>query len=267
MILLDGKSLSEKILSDLRLKIENCRLSAEGGSAFGGKINLDIVLVGDDPSSIKYIALKQNRASGIGIGGQLYHFPSTISQNKIFDLFTQLNNNSNTTGYFIQLPIPNIRDYSSLLNNIIPHKDVDGLNPNSGVTPAVARGIISLLNYYQISFNQKNIVIINDSNLIGQPLKKYFSKFSSQIFLLNDQTLDLTSFTKNADILISATGVKNLITTNMLKKEVVVVDVGGGDVDFKSVSKIASFITPTFGGVGPMTVASLLQNTYDLAVK
>ncbi len=257
MILLDGKSLSEKILSDLKLKIEDCRL----------KINLDIVLVGDDPSSLKYIALKQKKATEVGIGGQLYHLPSTISQNKIFDLFTQLNNSPDTTGYFIQLPIPNISDYSSLLNNIIPHKDVDGLNPNSGIVPAVARGIISLLNYYQISFNQKNIVIINDSNLIGQPLKKYFSNFTSQIFLLNEEIKNIKAFTLNADILISATGVKNIIKADMLKEGVAVIDVANGDVDFDSVSKIASFITPTFGGVGPMTVASLLQNTYDLAVK
>lgn len=257
MILLDGKTLSEKILSDLRLKIENCRL----------KINLDIVLVGDDPSSLKYIALKQKRATEVGIGGQLYHFPSTISQNKIFELFTQLNNSPNTTGYFIQLPIPNIRQISTLLNNINIHKDADGLNPNSGVTPAVVRGIITLLNNYQIIFNQKNIVIINDSVLIGQPLKKYFSEFTSQIFLLNEETKNIKSYTLNADILISATGVKNIIKADMLKEGVTVIDVANGDVDFDSVSKIASFITPTFGGVGPMTVASLLQNTYDLAVK
>ena len=257
MILLDGKSLSEKILSDLKLKIEDCKY----------KINLDIVLVGDNPSSLKYIALKQKRASEVGIGGQLYHFPDTISQNELLELFHKLNENPNTTGYFIQLPIPNIRQISLLLNNINIHKDADGLNPNSDVTPAVVRGIISLLKHHQISFDHKNIVVINDSNLIGQPLKKYFSKFTSQIFLLNDQTFELSSITKKADILISATGVKNLITADMVKEKSVVIDVANGDVDFNSVSKNASFITPTFGGVGPMTVASLLQNTYDLTVK
>ncbi len=257
MILLDGKSLSEGILSNLKLKIEDCEF----------KINLDIVLVGDNPSSLKYIALKQKKASELGIGGQLYHFPGSISPSKIIDLFHQLNRNPDTTGYFIQLPIPNIPEYSSLLNNIIPHKDVDGLNPNSGVTPAVVRGIISLLNHYQISFDSKNIIIINDSVLIGQPLKKYFSRFSSQVTLLNNQTLNLASFTKNADILISATGVRNLINADMVKKGAVVVDVANGDIHFDSVAPKCSFITPTFGGVGPMTVASLLENTYDLAIK
>ena len=153
------------------------------------------------------------------------------------------------------------------MNKISTHKDADGLNPTSGVIPAVVRGIISLLKHYQISFDQKNIVIVNDSVLIGQPLKKYFSDFTSQITLLNDETRNLTSHTLEADILISAAGVKNLITADMLKRGVVVVDVGGGDVDFDAVSKISSYITPTFGGVGPMTVASLLENTYDLAIK
>jgi len=267
MILLDGKSLSENILSDLKLKIEDCRLSAKGGSASGGKINLDIILVGDNPSSLKYIALKQKRASEIGIGGQLYHLPDTISQNQILELFNKLNKDHDTTAYFIQLPVPNIRQISSLLNNISIHKDADGLNPNSGVTPAVVRGIISLLKHYQISFDNQNIVIVNDSNLIGQPLKKYFSDFTSQIFLLNDQTTNLASFTKKADIIISATGVKNLITAEMVKEGVIVVDVGGGDIDYENVCKKSAYITPTFGGVGPMTVASLLENTYTLATR
>jgi len=257
MILLDGKSLSEKILSDLKLKIEASKL----------KIILDIVLVGDNPSSLKYINLKQKKASEIGIGGQLYHLSDTISQPKILELFYKLNQDIQTTGYFIQLPIPNIPDSSLLLSKINTHKDVDGLNPDSGVTPAVARGIISLLKHYQISFDQKNIVIVNDSPLIGQPLKKYFSQFTSQIILLNDKTYNLKPYTLNADILISATGVKNLITADMLKRGVIVVDVGGGDIDFETVSQKCAYITPTFGGVGPMTVASLLQNTYDLATK
>jgi len=267
MILLDGKSLSEKILSDLKLKIVRQRRIRLWRKDYRSKINLDIVLVGDNPSSLKYISLKQKRASEVGIGGQLYHLPDTISQKQILELFNKLNKDHDTTAYFIQLPVPNIRQISSLLNNISIHKDADGLNPNSGVTPAVVRGIISLLKHYQISFNDQNIVIVNDSNLIGQPLKKYFSDFTSQVILLNDQTTDLTSFTKKADILISAAGVKNLITADMVKDGVIAIDVGGGDIDFDNVSKKSTYITPTFGGVGPMTVASLLQNTYDLATK
>lgn len=257
MILLDGKALASKISEDLSLKIKNSKF----------KINLDIVLAGDDPSSLKYISLKQKKAQELGIGGEIYHLSSSTSEDKLLELFLELNQKSETTGYFIQLPIPNLSDPSLLLNKILPQKDADGLNPNSGVSPAVVRGIISLLKHYQISFAEKNIVIVNDSNLVGQPLKKYFDSFTTDITLLNDHTPDISPFTKTADILISATGVKNLITANMVKEGSVVVDVGGGDIDFAGVAPKCSFITPTFGGVGPMTVVSLLQNVVDLAVK
>lgn len=257
MILLDGKSLSEKILSNLKSKI----------SSIGQKINLDIVLVGNNPASLKYIELKQKKASEIGIGGQLYRLSENVTLNEIQERFNFLNENSKTTGFFVQLPIPNLSNSSDLLTQILPSKDADGLNPNSSILPAVVRGIITLLENYQISFDKKNIVIINDSNLIGQPLKKYFNSFTDTVILLNDQTPDLKPYTLDADILISATGVKNLITADMVKEGVVVVDVANGDVDFENVSKKSSYITPTFGGVGPMTVVSLMENTYDLAVK
>ena len=253
MILLDGKSLSEKILSDLRFKIQNSKF----------KINLDIILVGDNPASLKYIGLKQKQAAFVGIGGELYQIPLS----SLLETISNLNANKDSTAFFIQLPIPGLEDNSTYLNKILPQKDADGLNPNSGVTPAVVRGIISLLKHYQISFTEKYIVIVNDSILVGQPLKKYFESFTSNITLLNNQTLDISPYTQKADILISATGVKKIITADMVKEGSVVIDVAGGDVDFACVSPKCSFITPTFGGVGPMTVASLLENTFDLAGK
>jgi len=255
MILLDGKTLANKKLINLKSKIEECKL----------KINLDIILVGNDPSSLKYIDLKQKKAADIGIGGQLYHLHDTAVSD-LPKLVSALNEKSQTSSFFIQLPIPGLDDPSFILSQILPQKDADGLNPNSGVSPAVVRGIIFLLKHYQISFNQKNIVIVNDTNLIGQPLKKYFESFTSDITLLNNQTLDISLYTKKADILISATGVKKIITADMVKDGVVVVDVANGDIDFENVSKKSAYITPTFGGVGPMTVASLLENTYDLAI-
>jgi len=257
MILLDGKALAEKKINALKLKIEDCKL----------KINLDIILVGNDPSSIKYVELKQKKAAEVGIGGQLFRFPTNTSVDDLQILFNSLNQNSNTTGFFIQLPIPGLSNPSTLLKQILSKKDADGLNPDSGINPAVVNGIISLLKNYQISFDQKNVVIINDSDLIGQPLKKIFSQFTSNIVLLNRQNLDLTSYTLKADILISATGVKNLVTADMVKDGVVAIDVGGGDIDFANVSRKSAYITPTFGGVGPLTVASLLENTYTLATR
>jgi methylenetetrahydrofolate dehydrogenase (NADP+)/methenyltetrahydrofolate cyclohydrolase len=257
MILLDGKILSEKILSDLKSKVNN----------FQQEINLDIILVGNDSSSIKYVELKQKKASEVGIGGQLLRLPEDTTFDELQTLFNSLNQNSKTTAFFIQLPIPNLSDPSILLKQILFQKDADGLNPDSGIYPAVVRGIITLLENYQISFDQKNIVIVNDSDLIGRPLKKYFSQFTSNISLLNRESGPINSYTQDADILISATGTKNIITADIVKEGVVVVDVANGDVDFENVSKKSSYITPTYGGVGPMTVASLLENTYLLAIK
>lgn len=255
MILLEGKSLSKEILLDLKTKIEN----------LPSRINLDIILVGNDPSSVTYVDIKQKKAELVGINCRIHRLPEDTSYEKLQKEALDLNQNPECDGYFFQLPIPSLSNPSALLKQIKIDKDVDGLNPESGVYPAVVRAIVNLLENYQISFDQKNIVIVNDSDLIGKPLKKYLSQFTSDITLLNRQSLDLTPHTLQADILISATGVKNLITANMVKEGAIVVDVANGDVDFENVSKKCSHITPTFGGVGPMTVASLLETTFRLS--
>lgn len=257
MILLDGKKLSQKILSDLEMKIED----------LNQMINLDIVLVGNDPSSQKYVTLKHQRAAQVGIGGQLHRLPSDISESKLISLVDTLNNSPNVTGFFIQLPLPKNLHKDVILNSIFPNKDADGLVLNSGIAPAVVRGIIQLLDEYKLNFVGKNIVIINDSQLIGQPLKNIFENRHLDVVLCNGKTQNLAQVTKTADLLISATGVKDIITADMVKPEAVVIDVANGDINFDSVSQIASYITPTFGGVGPMTVASLMQNTFDLAIR
>jgi methylenetetrahydrofolate dehydrogenase (NADP+)/methenyltetrahydrofolate cyclohydrolase len=146
------------------------------------------------------------------------------------------------------------------LKAINPLKDVDGLNPASGVIPAVVVGIVKLLENYHIDFAGKNIVIVNDSDLIGQPLKRVLESKKGIVTICNDQTSNLQLVTQDADILVSATGVKDLITADFVKDGAVVVDAANGDVDFAPVSPKCSYITPTFGGVGPMTVACLLYN-------
>jgi methylenetetrahydrofolate dehydrogenase (NADP+)/methenyltetrahydrofolate cyclohydrolase len=256
MILLDGKILSQKILSNLKDQIK----------LLGKDINLDIILVGNDDSSQKYVALKQQRASEIGIGGVLHQLPDTTFESEIISLIDKLNNNPNVTGFFVQLPLPKNIHKNIVLNSISPQKDVDGLVSNSLFVPAVVRGIIQLLDEYKLNFINKKVVIVNDSQLIGQPLKKHFESRHSNVTLCNQSTENLSEVTQSADLLISATGVKNIITADMVKENVVVLDVGSGDIDFENISKIASYITPTYGGIGPMTVASLLQNTFDLAV-
>ncbi len=233
MILLDGKTISDQILSSLK------------------PINksLHVILIGDDPASLKYVSLKKQKCQQTGVDFTLHHL---TDDQTLSDLINKLNHDSSVDGFFVQLPIKN----KKFLKLISPRKDVDGLNPNSKFTPAVVVGIIKLLENYNLSFNNQKVVIINDSELIGQPLKKYFS----QAVLCNDQTKDLSKITQTADLLISATGVKNLVTADMVKDGAVVVDVANGDIDFASVAPKCSYITPTFGGIGPMTIASLLYN-------
>lgn len=238
MILLDGRKLASQLITP--------------------PINrsLQVILVGSDPASIKYVSLKQKKCEEVGVKFSLHHL---IDDSTLENLINQLNSDPSIDGFFIQLPIPN----KSLLSLINPKKDVDGLNPNSKFTPAVVVGIIKLLEFYKLDFTNKKVVILNDSDLIGKPLKKYFP----DAILFNDQTKNLTAITSQADLLISATGVKNLVTAEMVKEGAVVVDVANGDVDFASVSPKCSYITPTYGGVGPMTIASLLYNLSQTKIK
>lgn len=261
MILLDGQTLSQKILTNLRFEILNLPVR-QAGSKF--PINLDIILIGDNQSSLKYVALKQQRANEAGIGGQLHHLSVDTPESEIINLIKKINDDSSVTGFFVQLPLPPNIHKNIVLNAISTTKDADGLVENSSTTPAVVRGIIQLLDEYKLNFVDKNVVVINDSQLIGQPLKKHFETRQATVTLCNEFTQNLGEITKTADLLISATGVKNLITADMLKDGVVAVDVATGDIDFVNVSTIASYITPTTGGIGPMTVASLLQNTFEL---
>jgi methylenetetrahydrofolate dehydrogenase (NADP+)/methenyltetrahydrofolate cyclohydrolase len=203
--------------------------------------------------------------------------PENTSSQELEKVIISLNNNHETSSYFVQLPIPNIVDSSSVLNKILPGKDADGLSSiNLGllfqqhvnaVAPATAVGIVKLLDEYKIPLEGKKIVVVNDSPIVGLPLLALFNGRYATVTLCHVHTQNLSEVTSQADILVSATGVIGLITASMVKDKVVAIDVGGGDIDFENVSKKASFITPTFGGVGPMTVASLLENTYTLAIR
>lgn len=246
MILLDGQSLAAGILSSLTVK---------SGTILG------IVLIGNDPASLKYVSLKQQKAKSIGLNCQLHHLPISSAPQQVLSLLTMLNTDPTITGILVQLPLPQQLDKYHILNIINPQKDVDGLNPDSGVTPAVVVGIIKLLDHYHLNFSEKKVVVVNDSFLIGQPLKNYFPK----AVLCNNQTNNLSAITNGADLLISATGVKNIISADMVKTGAVVIDVAGGDVNFPEVAPKCSYITPTFGGIGPMTIASLLEKLVTIS--
>ena len=252
MILLDGQTLSHQILSDLRSKIQELR----------SELLLSVILIGDDPSSLKYVSLKQKRCQEISIKFDFHHLPENTSQSDLLALISKLNQDPTVTGFFIQLPLPPHINKKLILSGIDPKKDVDGLNPGSNFRPAVVDAIISLLQNYQLNFADKKVVIINDSDLIGKPLLKFFPK----AILCNHQTQNISDITRSANLLISATGVKNMITADMVKEGSVVIDVANGDVDFATVSPKCSYITPTFGCVGPMTIACLLKNLVKIAL-
>lgn len=263
MILLDGKTLSQKILNDLKTKIDSSPI----------KPVLDIILVGNGPSSLKYVSLKQKRAKEIGIGGQIHHLPETVSLEDIITLIQKLNRDPQITGLMVQLPLPSSLDNTKILNSIDPQKDADGLtaanlgllfhNSPKAIASATALGIIKLLDHYQVPLCDKNAVIINRSPHIGLPLSALLLSYNSTVTICHSHTRNLDQICQTADILITAANQSNLITKNFIKSQAVVVDIAG-DVDFKEVAPLSSFITPPIGGVGPMTVASLLSNTVKI---
>jgi methylenetetrahydrofolate dehydrogenase (NADP+)/methenyltetrahydrofolate cyclohydrolase len=263
--LLDGKKVSENILEKLALKLEK----------WPRKPTLAVVLVdGDEPSEV-YVSRKEKAAAKIGVNFRLIKKPNTISQAEFEVLIEALNKNQNVDGVIVQKPLPPQIDSDEVDILLSPEKDVDGLNPISTFIPATTRGIMELLDFYKIGHKGKKIVVVGSSKLVGLPTALEFINKNAAVSICDSKTPNLGSETKQADILIVATGKPHLITANMVKKGVVVIDVGMnriekdgktklvGDVDFENVSKIASYITPVPGGVGPMTVAALLENLVD----
>ena len=204
-------------------------------------------------------------------------FPDTISQDAIINEIKRLNNDISVNGILVQLPLPYGFDVAKIINTISPIKDVDGLTyenvgnlvlENDCLMPCTAIGIIELLNEYKVDMTGKNVCIVGRSNLVGKPLIQLFLQNDATVSICHSKTKDLVSYTKNADILVVAAGYPNLITKDMIKENAVVIDVGinkendllCGDVDFDGVKEKALLITPVPGGVGPMTVASLLRN-------
>jgi len=263
--ILDGKKLSEKIFSDLKVKLTELKF----------KPVLSIIICGNNPASILYASIKEKKGLEIGISVNIYNFPENVVEKIIIKKIKELNHTSN--GIIIQLPLPSNLNAKKIINVIYPYKDVDGLTAlNLGNTligdeklvPATPKGIIKLIEKYNIHIKGKYVVIVNHSNVIGKPLAAMMLKRNATVTVCHDFTKNLAEYTKKADILITAVGKKNLITSDMVKEGAVVIDAGitikgkkiFGDVDFDEVKKKASFITPVPGGIGPMTVVMLMEN-------
>ena len=274
-IILDGKQLKEKILLKLKEKINN----------FEKKPSLTVILVGDNPASQIYVNNKRKTAEAIGINSNIIKYPKTISEKELLEKIHELNKDDRVNAILVQLPLPEHISKEKVINLINPQKDVDGFTPyNFGklfsgekpfVYPCTPKGILILLDEYNIDLDGKHVVIVGRSNIVGKPLAQMILNRNATVTICHSHTKNLAEITKTADILVSAVG-ENIIEEKMLKSGCIVVDVGifkdstgrtRGDVDFENVSKIASYITPVPGGVGPMTIASLMLNTIELFEK
>ncbi len=271
--IIDGKLVSKKILENLSDEI----------LFLAQKPCLAVIIVGNDSASKIYVNLKKKKALELGIESIVVEMPETVSQEELLEKIEQLNNDKKVNAILVQLPLPQHIDTKIILEKITPLKDVDCFHPyNTGhiaagtkpyVYPCTPKGIIRLLEYYNIPVEGKHAVVIGRSNIVGRPLAQMLLNENATVTICHSRTKNLEEITKTADILISAVGQRNLIKANMVKDGVVVIDVGMnrtednklcGDVDFYNVEKKASFITPVPGGVGPMTICSLMQNTFDL---
>jgi methylenetetrahydrofolate dehydrogenase (NADP+)/methenyltetrahydrofolate cyclohydrolase len=282
-IIIDGKKISTLIKEEIKNQVEE--IISKGGRA----PHLVAVLVGEDGASLTYVSNKVASCKQVGFKSSLINLPYEIKEEKLLREITRLNNKKEVDGFIVQLPLPKHIDEDKVLLAINPKKDVDGFHPtNFGkmaldmetFVSATPYGIIELLKRYDIDTNGKHTVVIGRSNIVGRPISILMSrkaKFgNSTVTVVHSRTKNLEFFTNNADIIISALGVPNFLKANMVKDGVVIIDVGitrvkdlnktkgyvlKGDVDFESVKEKASHITPVPGGVGPMTIVSLIQNT------
>ena len=282
-IIIDGKKISTLIKEEIKNQVEE--IISKGGRA----PHLAAVLVGEDGASLTYVSNKVVSCKQVGFKSSLINLPYKIKEEKLLREITRLNNDKEIDGFIVQLPLPKHIDEDKVLLAINPKKDVDGFHPtNFGkmaldmetFVSATPYGIIELLERYNIDTNGKHTVVIGRSNIVGRPISILMSRKAklgnSTVTVVHSRTKNLEFFTKNADIIISALGVPNFLKANMVKDGVVIIDVGitrvkdlnktkgyvlKGDVDFESVKEKASHITPVPGGVGPMTIVSLIQNT------
>lgn len=276
MNILDGKTTSQKIIDSLKLEIGNLDL----------KPVLDIIIVGSNSSSQKYVATKQQKAESIGIGGTVHQLDEVSTTDDVLSLVDKLNNDNSVTAFMIQLPLPSKIDTQKVLSRINPLKDADGLNPfnlgllfqkqSTGIASATATGIIKLLEEYDIDLSGKNAVIVGRSSEVSIPLFALLLGKNATVTICHSHTENLKEICQKADILVSSIGKPKFFGKDFIKPDAVVIDVGfafdennkpSGDFNFNEVSQVASFITPVPGGIGPMTIASLLFNTIEIAKK
>tara|TARA_B100001175_G_C19478896_1_gene625957 strand:- start:189 stop:1064 length:876 start_codon:yes stop_codon:yes gene_type:complete len=289
MTIIDGKKISEDILNEIHLKVQE-------RANQGLKIpHLAAILVGDDGPSETYVNSKIKACEKVGFNSSLFNYDKNISEEKLIHEIELVNNNDDIDGFIVQLPLPSSINQNNILNSVNPNKDVDGFHPinygkmtlgvNSFI-PATPYGILQLFQRYKINLEGKKCLVIGRSQIVGRPISILLSQSNefcnATVTLAHSRTINLDLLTLDSDVIISAIGKPEFLKAEMVKEGAIIVDVGisrvkdassqkgyriVGDVDFKSVSKKASYITPVPGGVGPMTIAMLLSNTLEACKK
>lgn len=275
--LIDGKLISTQIKDELR---EQTTLLKQQGIVPG----LAVILVGDDPASQTYVNSKTKTCESLGYYSEQYRLPAETSEEELLALLDKLNADAKIHGILVQLPLPKHLDKQKVIDHILPEKDVDAFHPinvgkimtgNFDFLPCTPAGVMELLDRSDIDVSGKHCVVIGRSDIVGKPQAMLLLHKNATVTICHSRTKDLKSITKQADVLVAAVGRAGFVTADMVRDGAVVIDVGinrnadgklCGDVDFESVEKIASAITPVPGGVGPMTIAMLMQNTMTAAI-
>lgn len=278
-MIIKGKDLSTSIKEALKVRVGVLH------SQYGRTPNLMVVLVGDDPGSVSYVTGKAKAATEIGIRNTTIRREATISEAELLELVEQLNNDDDVDGILVQLPLPKHIDENKIIAAISPEKDVDAFHPMNVaklwlkqpcILPCTPKGIIKLLHFAGVDIAGKQAVVIGRSNIVGQPVAKLLLDANATVTVAHSKTKNLAEVARRADILVVAIGRERFVTADMVKPGAVVIDVGVnrdsrtgklcGDVDFEEVQHVAAAITPVPGGVGPMTITCLMENTVECYV-
>ena len=276
MNLIDGKALAAKMQAELKVKVDKLK---EADNVPG----LAVILVGEDPASQIYVRNKARQATAIGLNSSVVRLPETVSEQELLDLIEQYNQSEQWHGILVQLPLPEHISEEKVLLAIDPEKDVDGFHPmnmgrlwsgNPLMIPSTPAGIMEMFREYNVELSGKRAVVIGRSNIVGKPMAQLLMMADATVTIAHSKTENLRELTKEADILVVAIGRDRMIKAEDVKEGAVVIDVGmnrdedgklHGDVDFDEVKEVASLITPVPGGVGPMTITMLMEQTVRAA--
>lgn len=278
-MIIKGKDLSTSIKEALKVRVEVLK------EQYGRTPNLVVVLVGEDPGSVSYVTGKAKAATEVGIANSTIRLESSVTESELLALVDKLNNDDAVDGILVQLPLPKHINERHVIEAISPEKDVDAFHPlnvaklwlkQPCVLPCTPKGIIKLLHFAGVDIAGKEAVVVGRSNIVGQPVAKLLLDANATVTVAHSKTRNLAEVTRRADILVAAIGRERFITADMIKPGAVVIDVGVnrdtrngklcGDVDFEAAQHVAAAITPVPGGVGPMTITCLMENTVEAFV-